>query len=230
MKFFVKTGFFLFFPILLIAQSQPSQLDSLQLLLGNAPGDTARMNIYDQLGWYYAEINRDSALSYFEKELPISRKLKLRLYEADALNGMGYALEQLGNYPKSLESYLEAQKIARDPASEKNAWNLTNNAWNTSKSPDPKDARLDLLGWILHGIGELYGHTGNTNIEISNIFEARSLAASVRDTTSAGSHKFGTRILSILPLINWTQRFFFSKRRCPYIIARMSLENMKAMF
>ncbi len=183
MKLFVKTGFFLFFPVLLIAQSRPSQLDSLQMLLGNAPSDTARMNIYDQLGWYYAEINRDSALSYFEKELPISRKLNLRMYEADALNGMGYMLEQLGNYPKSLESYLEAQKIARDIASEKNAWNLTHNAWNTSKSPDPKDARLDLLAWILNGIGQLYGHMGNTNTQISNTFEARSLAASVRDTT-----------------------------------------------
>ncbi len=183
MKLFAKTGFFLFFPILLMAQSQPSQLDSFQRLLRNVPNDTVRMNMYDQLGWYYAEINRDSALFYFEKELPISRKLKLALYEADALNGMGYAFEQLGNYPKSLESYLEAQKITRNVVSEKNTWNLTNNAWNTSKSPNPKDARLDLLGWILHGIGELYGRTGNTNIEISNIFEARSLAASVRDTT-----------------------------------------------
>ena len=183
MKLFVKTGFFLFFPILLTAQSQPSRLDSFQLLLRNAANDTARMNMYDQLGWYYAEINRDSALFYFESELPISRKLKLSLYEADALNGMGYAFEQLGNYPKSLESYLEAQKITRDLSSEKNAWNLTNNAWNTCKSPDPKDARLDLLGWILSGTGQLYGLTGNTNTEISTNFEARSLAASVRDTT-----------------------------------------------
>jgi two-component system, NtrC family, sensor kinase len=181
MKLFVKIGFFLFFPILLMGQSQ--QLDSLQLLLSNAPSDTVRMNIYDQLGWYYAEINRDSALFYFEKALPISRKLELRLYEADALNGMGYALAQLGNYPKSLESFLEAQKIARDPASEKNAWNLTHNAWNTSRSPDPKDARLDLLGWILRDAGALYGLTGNTNTEISYTFEARNLAASVRDTT-----------------------------------------------
>src|ERR1700709_783177 len=156
MKLFFKICFFLFFPTLLRAQSQPPQLTSLQLRLRNAPSDTVRMNAYDQLGWYYAEIDRDSALSYFEKELPISRRLRLRLYEADALNGMGYALEQLGNYPKSLDSYLEAQKIARDLASEKNAWNLTHNAWNTSKSPNPKDARLDLLGWILRGIGGLY--------------------------------------------------------------------------
>jgi len=183
MKLFVKIGFFLFFPILLKAQSQPSQLAGFKLALRNALSDTARMNIYDQLGWYYAERDRDSALAYFAKELPISRKLKLRLYEADALNGMGYALEQLGNYPKSLESYLEAQKITRDAASEKNAWNMAHNAWNTSKSPDPKDARRDLLGWILVGVGGLYGRSGNSNTEISYAFEARSLAASVRDTT-----------------------------------------------
>ena len=148
MKLFVRIGFFLLFPNLLMAQSQSSRSDSVQLLLANAQSDTARMNIYDQQGWYYAEINRDSSLFYFEKELPIARKLKLRLYEADALNGMGYALHQLGNYPASLESYLEAQKIASDVSSENNAWNLTNNAWNTSKSADPKNARLDLLGWI----------------------------------------------------------------------------------
>ena len=183
MKLFVKIGFLLFFPILLMAQSKPSPLAGFQLDLRNAQSDTVRMNIYDQLGWYYAEIDRDSALAYFEKELPISRKLKLRLYEADALNGMGFILGQLGNYPKSLESYLEAQKIARDVASEKTAWNLSNNAWNTSKSPDPKDARRDLLSWVLIGAGGLYGHTGNSKTEIAYDFEARSLAASVRDTT-----------------------------------------------
>ena len=137
MKLFVRICFFLFFHNPSYRTIKPSRLASLQLILGNAPNDTVRMNIYDQLGWYYAEINRDSALLYFEKELPVSRKLKLKLYEADALNGIGYALGQLGNYPKSLESYLEAQKIARDLASEKNTWNLTNNAWNTSKSPEP---------------------------------------------------------------------------------------------
>ncbi|HLK29596.1 MAG TPA: ATP-binding protein [Puia sp.] len=183
MRLLFKVGFLLFFPTLLKAQQQPFQLDSLHQVLRNASSDTIRMNIYDQLGWYYAEINRDSALSYFEKELPIARQLNLQLYEADALNGMGSMLRELRNYPKSLESFLEAQKIARNPAIEKYAWNLTNNAWNTCKSPDPKNARLNLLGWILNDLGNLYGATGNTDIQISNLSEARSLASSVHDTT-----------------------------------------------
>ncbi len=183
MKSLLKAGFFLFFPVLLKAQQQPSQLASFQLALKNASSDTVRMNIYDQLGWYYAERNRDSALSYFEKALPIAKKLNQKLSEADALNGIGYISAELGNYPKSLESFFEALKIARDPASERNAYNLTNNAWNTSRSPDPKFARLNLLGWILNSSGLLYGATGNTDTQIANYFEARSLAATVNDTT-----------------------------------------------
>ncbi|MES1221891.1 MAG: ATP-binding protein [Bacteroidota bacterium] len=183
MKLFLKIVFFLLFPVFLKAQTLPSQLDMLQQELKNSPNDTIRMNLYDKLGWYYAEINRDSSLSYFEMELPIARKLNLKLYEADALNGTGYILTQLGNYPKALEALLEGQKIARTASAEENAWNLTHNAWNTSGSPNPKDARLDLLGWILNEMGQLYGLTGNTSNEISNLFEARSLAASVRDTT-----------------------------------------------
>jgi two-component system, NtrC family, sensor kinase len=183
MKLLFKAAFLLFFPVLLMAQEKQSQLDSLHLALRNASSDTIRMNLYDQLGWYYAEINRDSALSYFEKELPVARQLNLQLYEADALNGMGTMLHQLGNYPKSLESFLEAQKIARNPAIEKYAWNLTNNAWNTSKNSDPKIARLNLLGWILNDLGNLYGATGNTDIKIANLSEASSLASLVHDTT-----------------------------------------------
>ncbi len=183
MKLFLKIFLLLLSPVLLKAQTQPFRLDSLLRELRHSANDSVRMNLYDQLGWYYAEINRDSALSYFEKQLPIARKLKLEMYEADALNGMGYILIQLGNYPKALESLLEAQKIARNPAIEKNAWNLTNNAWNTSKSPNPKDARLNLLGWIHNSMGVLYRATGNTNNAISNYFEAKNLASFVRDTT-----------------------------------------------
>ncbi len=183
MKLFLKIGFFLFFTVACKAQTQLSLLNSLQQELKNTTNDSVRMNLYDKLGWYYAEINRDSALSYFELALPVARKLNQKLYEADALNGTGYILSQSGNYPKALESLLDAQKIAGTPSSEKNAWDLTHNTWNTSGSPHPKDARLDLLGWIHNDLGILYGITGNTSNEISNIFEANRLASSARDTT-----------------------------------------------
>ena len=183
MKLFVKISFFFLFPILLRAQPHPLNLDSLHLVLDKAPSDTFRMKIYDQLGWAYAEINRDSALFYFEKELPIARRLNLKIYEAASLTGIGFALGQLGNSPGALESFLEAQKIASSSTAEKNPWNLTNNTWNTAHSTDPKTARLDLLGWTLTNMGILYGFTGNTDMQISDLFQARRIASSVHDTT-----------------------------------------------
>ncbi len=183
MKLFLKIGFLLLFPVLLMAQPRPLNLDSLHLVLDRAPSDTFRMKIYDQLGWAYAEINRDSALLYFKKELPIARKLKLKIYEAASLTGIGFALGQLGNSPEALESHLEAQKIASSPAAEKNPWNLTNNTWNTAHSSDPKIARLDLLGWVFSNMGILYGFTGNTDMQISYLFRAINIGASVHDTT-----------------------------------------------
>lgn len=184
MKLFLKIGFILLlFPAVLKAQTLPSHRDSLLNELKHSTNDSVKMNLYDGLGWYYAEINRDSSLSYFEMALPIARRLNLKIYEADALNGMGFISYLLGNYPRSLEIFLEAQKIARSPSTETNTWNLAHNAWNTSRSPNPKDARLNLLGWILNDIALLYGNTGNTSKVTSNLFEAISLASSVRDTT-----------------------------------------------
>ena len=183
MKILCTIGFFLFFQILLVAQPHPLNLDSLQSVLDKSPSDTFRMKIYDQLGWAYAEINRDTALLYFEKELPIARRLNLKIYEAASLTGIGYALGQLGNSPAAFESHLEAQKIASSPAAESNPWNLTNNTWNTARSTDPKIARLNLLGWIYSNMGILYGFTGNTDMQISYLFQAIKIGSSIHDTT-----------------------------------------------
>ena len=104
MKLFLKIGFLCYcFPVafFISAQPRPLNLDSLHLVLDRAPSDTFRMKIYDQLGWAYAEINRDSALLYFKKELPIARKLKLKIYEAASLTGIGFALGTTGKFSRS---------------------------------------------------------------------------------------------------------------------------------
>ena len=45
--------------------------------------------------------------------------------EAEALSDKGYMLYKTGNYPRSLESFLQVLKIAEDPANEKAAWNFS---------------------------------------------------------------------------------------------------------
>lgn len=116
----------LLLPAFIQAQQQNKQLDSLRRVLGNTANDTMRMDVYDQLAYYFYEVNADTSLLYAEKELQIARRLNLKIYEANALTHQGYDFTNLTNYPKALEAFLEAQKIAEDPASEKTVWHFSN--------------------------------------------------------------------------------------------------------
>ncbi len=115
MKIFIKIPLLLLLPFFVSAQSDQKQLDSLQVALKNAANDTIRMDVYYQLGLFYNEINRDSSLFYLDQSIPIAQKLKLKLNEAQALDNKGYMLMHLGNYPRSLETFLQALKIERRP-------------------------------------------------------------------------------------------------------------------
>ncbi len=162
-------------PVFASAQSGQKQLDSLQVALKNAANDTIRMEVYFRLGFFYMEINFDSSLIYLNQTIPLAQKLKLKINEARALNAKGYMFYKLGNYPRSLETFLQALKIAEDPASEKYTWNIP-------KGGTPRNERLYELGYIYHAMGHLYGRTGNTEKQIVNYFKALSLAESLQDT------------------------------------------------
>ena len=125
-------------PVCIKVQQNNKQLDSLRMALGNADNDTIRMDVYDQLAYYFGDVNADSSLLYAEKELQIARQLNLKIYEATALLHQGYAFTGLINYPKVLESFLETQKIAEDPACE-------NTVWYFSNSLTPREVRISLL-------------------------------------------------------------------------------------
>lgn len=180
MKLFIKISLLLLLPGFAKAQYSEKNLDSLHFALKNAANDTVRMDAYFRLGLFYNEINLDSSLFYLNQSIPIAQKLKLKINEASALDNKGYMLMQLGNYPKSLESSLQALKIAEDPASEKYTWNLP-------KGRTPRNERLDALGCTHHEMGHLYGATGNTDKQITNYFAAISLAESVPDTVLLAS-------------------------------------------
>ena len=167
--------FLLFFlPVFIKAQPQQDKLANLHLALKNAANDTTRMDAYGQLGLYYNTVNGDSSLFYLAQSLSIAQKLKLKLYEAWLLQNQGYMLAW-SNYPQSLELLLQALKIAEDPASEKNTWNLADGV-------TPQIARLNVLGYIHLIMGHLYGNTGNKDKQISSYLQAKNLAESVRDT------------------------------------------------
>ena len=106
------------FSTALVAQSQQYYLDSLKREIAVSGNDTIRLIRLRNMARVYSEINPDSAYSYAEKLLTLSHALDLKLDEANALREMGYALMNMGNYPRSLQTILSAIKIAEDPKSE----------------------------------------------------------------------------------------------------------------
>ena len=153
------------------AQSQQNKLDSLHLALKNAANDTIRMEVYHQLGHNYF---KDSSVFNFVQAISIAKKLNLRLYEANLLNDRAYRMTW-DNYPQALDLYLQALKIAEDPVSEKNVWDLP-------PGSTAHNERLNTLGSIHFNLSFLYGNTDNTEKQISSLMLAKQHAESVQDS------------------------------------------------
>ncbi len=148
-------------PTLVAAQQENPYLNSLYSSLSAAPNDTARMEVYSNLGYYHMPENRDSSSFYLEKALPIAATLNLKLNEASILIGMGIIMMQQEKFSKSLEFYLKALNIAKDPSSEKTIGRL-------SPGQSPRNARMHLLSVSYDLIGLLNAYTGNWSGNIKN--------------------------------------------------------------
>ncbi|MEP7322419.1 MAG: ATP-binding protein [Saprospiraceae bacterium] len=179
MNLFAKITFLILLASLTYAQQSDSYPDSLQKALNGTSNDTVRMEICSDLGSYYLLANHDSSLLYLEEALPIAVRLHLKLNEASILNTMGLVLMYNEKFSNSLESFLKAMNIAKDPGSEKITWHL---------SPDvsPTSARLSELSTSYDFIGLLNAFTGNwiDNIknQLKNYREAEKYAITAHDT------------------------------------------------
>ena len=107
--------------VLSFASAQQSLIDSFHKQISITTSDTNKLVMTRMIARIYSEINADSAYYYANKTLELARKLKLRLVEASATREMAYALMNMGNYPRSLQTILSALAIAQDPKSEDGA-------------------------------------------------------------------------------------------------------------
>lgn len=187
MKIFLKAIVLLLLPSLLAAQQVNPYLNSLYKSLSVANNDTARMEVYSNLGSYYLLEDRDSSSFYLENALPIAVRLNLKLDEASILNAMGIILMQQEKFSKSLEFYLKAINIVKDPAIEKTIWNLP-------PGQTPTKARMLELSKSYDLIGLLNAYTGNWSDNIKNqkknYREAEKYAIAAEDTVQIATINF----------------------------------------
>ena len=186
MKLFVKIFSLLFIPASVIGQQDPyvenwtgKQIDSLQYAWQHTSNDTLRMKISRSLGWHYQEKNRDSSLYFHQQELTLARKLKQKLWEADALDQAGWVLAQLKNYPLSLQYFLDGIKILENKNCEENIWGIS----LFSQSGNPVNARLTALAFIYNDLSVLYAGAGNLEKEFSSLSRGVQIAKSISNHT-----------------------------------------------
>src|SRR5687767_9313378 len=168
----------LFVVTLKLATAQQYNVDSLQKELTNTQNDTVKLVLLRNIAWIYSEMNPDSALSYAEKSLSIARKLNLKLEEGSALREMGYALLNMGNYPRSLQTVLSAIAIMEDPKSEQKV--LTGKYPGDdvliNSSLSPHNQRIGELAFDHQILGVLYSNTNNNEKALFHHLQARQKA------------------------------------------------------
>jgi len=174
-KRFAYTIFYLF--LITSVAGQQAYIDSLKHQVAISENDTIRMVRLRNLTRFYSEIYPDSAFVYSQKLLAVTQKLNFRLDEANAYREMGYALLNMGNYPRSLQTLLSAIKIAEDPKSEKKI--LTGDYHEdslTNRNATATNQRLTELGFIYQILAILYTNTFYFDRAVSEHLKARETA------------------------------------------------------
>jgi two-component system NtrC family sensor kinase len=143
--------------------AQRINIDSLVQEAGVEQNDTIKLIRLRTVARIYAELNPDSALKYAEASLPLARRLHLKLDEGGALGEIGYAYQNKGNYPRSLQTLLSAIAVLQDPKSEQNVM--------VGKFPGDDDImyrraaphlqRLSAIGFAEQTFGILYANSNN---------------------------------------------------------------------
>ncbi len=109
MKSFLILFTFLFWCNGLLAQRE--RLDSLRRDLAVHTADTARSITLSYIASAYQDLNPDSALIFAQEAYQLALKAKYLKGEAWGLNELAAAYNNLGNFPKALDYYLQELKI-----------------------------------------------------------------------------------------------------------------------
>ena len=146
--------------------------------LERTTNDTLRLKLLGDLQFSYVETNSDSSYYYGEQTTVLCRKLGYPLSEAFAMNLMGYALMNKGNYPRALQVLLTALQIANDPQSERKVppQKYLPPLGADSVHNTPGLVRLQTLAWLHYNMGALNENAANVEKQILHYSESLQLS------------------------------------------------------
>lgn len=172
-KRFTLIIFHLLGSILAVAQNKQI-IDSLKHEIEITQNDTLKLVCLLRIAEAFDEPKPDSAYYYANQELRLARKLNIRLNEALALNGIAYALKNMGNYPASLQTYLSANEILMDASIEETMLPTRYYHYSGLKQPTTRPMiRTQILGFNQLGLGLLYETINNYNMALLYDLQAK---------------------------------------------------------
>jgi signal transduction histidine kinase len=174
-------------PLGLQAQTNPlyvvptkQQADSLKVQLQQTTNDTIRMEIVRALAGYYYWLKADSSIYYEERALELANNLGQKLWAADITDLLGASYSNSGEFNKGLKMHLAAEKIAKDPESELNIWNLA----HFTHDNKPVTARLNVLAGIYLDKSNLYRSMKNQEEELKSRLLSKEIAELNKDSAT----------------------------------------------
>ncbi|GAA4960200.1 sensor histidine kinase [Algibacter aquimarinus] len=111
MKYRILSSIFILFTFCCFSQNSTKIIDSLKQVISFNPKDSVKIKAYSDLCWYYRNISTDSALSYGNRALSLSKKIQNKQGEAQAYNDLGILYYGSAEYPKALSLYQKGLNI-----------------------------------------------------------------------------------------------------------------------
>jgi tetratricopeptide (TPR) repeat protein len=153
----------------LFATTTQAQNDSLWKVYQNKTlPDSVRLMAIDDLSWNMTTIDPDSAIELGKLERQLAQQSRLSSFEAKALNNIGVANMNRGNYPDAVEHYLLALKIYEARRDKRGIGTSYTNVGNIYREQKEHEKALDYYSRALQIFIEI-GHQQGIAACYSNI-------------------------------------------------------------
>ena len=149
-------------------QIPPHEITRLKKQVSESASDSARIQLFLELSNGYRFSNIDSALTYAEKGIELSRRIAQPLLEGHALSQRGYIFLEAGEIPKAMQDQFSALAIARNIESQHlEAWTF-NRIGNTYMELGELDKAVEYYQ-LSKNLFARFNNTGYVYNEMSNL-------------------------------------------------------------